>query len=162
VVVVTSLDELEAADGGTDALLADDDEDAEPPLQATSTRRIDSPIAVGEPHNRDLEPTRTSPRTHDISPIALLLLIGCSGAEHSALIFADGLYANRQFRAAPTKSRWPRTSSRAPQGANEPGDDPADRGAGGYVAAACVWLASDEAGWVTGQMIQINGGSITT
>jgi NAD(P)-dependent dehydrogenase (short-subunit alcohol dehydrogenase family) len=30
------------------------------------------------------------------------------------------------------------------------------------VAAACVWLASGEAAWVTGQTVQVNGGSVTT
>ena len=30
------------------------------------------------------------------------------------------------------------------------------------IGAACVWLASDEAAWVTAQTIEINGGSITT
>jgi NAD(P)-dependent dehydrogenase (short-subunit alcohol dehydrogenase family) len=30
------------------------------------------------------------------------------------------------------------------------------------IAAACVWLASNEAGWVTAQTIAINGGSVTT
>jgi NAD(P)-dependent dehydrogenase (short-subunit alcohol dehydrogenase family) len=30
------------------------------------------------------------------------------------------------------------------------------------IGAACVWLASDEAAWVTAQTININGGSITS
>ena len=30
------------------------------------------------------------------------------------------------------------------------------------IGAACVWLTSDEASWVTAQTIQVNGGSVTT
>ncbi len=35
-------------------------------------------------------------------------------------------------------------------------------GVPGDIAAACVWLASEEAAWVTGQTIEINGGALTT
>ena len=35
-------------------------------------------------------------------------------------------------------------------------------GVPGDIAAACVWLASDEAAWVTGQTIELNGGALTT
>ena len=35
-------------------------------------------------------------------------------------------------------------------------------GTGDDVGPACVWLASNEASWVTGQTIHVNGGSLTT
>jgi NAD(P)-dependent dehydrogenase (short-subunit alcohol dehydrogenase family) len=35
-------------------------------------------------------------------------------------------------------------------------------GTGDDVGPACVWLASDEAAWVTGQTIHVNGGAVTT
>lgn len=35
-------------------------------------------------------------------------------------------------------------------------------GTGDDIGPACVWLASDEAAWVTGQTIHVNGGSVTT
>ncbi len=35
-------------------------------------------------------------------------------------------------------------------------------GSPGDVGAACLWLASDEAGWVTGQTIGLNGGTFTS
>jgi NAD(P)-dependent dehydrogenase (short-subunit alcohol dehydrogenase family) len=44
-------------------------------------------------------------------------------------------------------------ASRVPAGRLGTGDD---------VGYACVYLASDEAGWITGQTIGFNGGSITT
>ena len=35
-------------------------------------------------------------------------------------------------------------------------------GTGDDIGPACVWLASNEAAWVTGQTIHVNGGSLTT
>ena len=35
-------------------------------------------------------------------------------------------------------------------------------GVPGDIAAACAWLASEEAAWVTGQTIELNGGALTT
>ena len=35
-------------------------------------------------------------------------------------------------------------------------------GVPGDVAGACAWLASEEAAWVTGQTIELNGGALTT
>lgn len=35
-------------------------------------------------------------------------------------------------------------------------------GTGDDVGPACIWLASNEAAWVTGQTIHVNGGSLTT
>ncbi|MEM7409814.1 MAG: SDR family NAD(P)-dependent oxidoreductase [Myxococcota bacterium] len=35
-------------------------------------------------------------------------------------------------------------------------------GTGDDIGPACVWLASNEAAWVTGQTLHVNGGSITT
>jgi NAD(P)-dependent dehydrogenase (short-subunit alcohol dehydrogenase family) len=35
-------------------------------------------------------------------------------------------------------------------------------GSPGDVGATCLWLASDEAGWVTGQTIGLNGGAFTS
>ncbi len=35
-------------------------------------------------------------------------------------------------------------------------------GTGDDIGPACIWLASDEANWVTGQTIHVNGGSLTT
>jgi len=35
-------------------------------------------------------------------------------------------------------------------------------GTGDDLGPAIVWLASNEAAWVTGQTIQVNGGSVTS
>ena len=38
------------------------------------------------------------------------------------------------------------------------GDSAGRTGSGGDIAAACVYLASDEASYVTGQTLHVNGG----
>ena len=44
--------------------------------------------------------------------------------------------------------RWPSASRSA------------DSGTGDDIAAACVFLCSDEAGYITGQVLGVNGGSV--
>jgi NAD(P)-dependent dehydrogenase (short-subunit alcohol dehydrogenase family) len=63
-------------------------------------------------------------------------------------------------RKRPTSVSWryptPGHRRAGPQDSDRSDRHPED------IAAACVWLASEEAAWVTGQTIQVNGGSITT
>lgn len=70
-----------------------------------------------------------------------------------------GITANSVALGLMTKERDPATASvdriaaTIPVGRMGTPDD---------AGALCVYLASDEAGWLTGQTIQLNGGSITT
>ena len=62
---------------------------------------------------------------------------------------APGLHREPDDRRAERSSRRPRSWRRIPAGR---------LGAGADVAAACVYLASDEAAYVTGQTLHVNGG----
>lgn len=73
------------------------------------------------------------------------------GAGITANTIALGLMAND--RSGPSSERVARLAGTIPMGRLGTADD---------AAALCVYLAAEEAAWMTGQTIQLNGGAITT